>query len=126
MHCIVCATGMYLLQVSKIGFQMCDFSVPPRCKWYLRSYGILWSVECFLSMLWDNITVPSSRVKQPLKFGTSRLSHNIGKRPPFYAAESPKRVLISVLRYKNIILVIYHPDTIYTCTGMRGSVVIFW
>jgi len=69
-------------------------------------------------MLWDNITIPSSRVKQPLKYGINRLSHNGSKKLPFYAAESKKRVLISVLRYKSLIFVIYHPDTIYMCTGM--------
>jgi len=87
----------------------------------LHCYGSLCHVECFLS----NITVPSSRVKQPLENGTNRLSLNGGKKPTIPHSRSQNRVLISVLRYKSLILVIYHPDTIYTCTRMWGSVVIF-
>jgi hypothetical protein len=104
---------------------MRDFSFPPWCKWDLCSFGILWCVEWFLTMFWDNITVPASRVNQPLKNGTNRLSQNISKKLSFYAAENPKRVLISVLRYKYLILVTYHPDTIFLCAMMWGSVVIF-
>jgi hypothetical protein len=69
-------------------------------------------------MLWYNITVPTSRVKQPLKNGTNSLSQNGSKKLPFYTAENPKRVLISVQRHKSLILVIYPPDTIYMCTRM--------
>jgi hypothetical protein len=50
----------------------------------------------YLPIFWDNVSVPSSRVKSPTREdGTDTLSRNVGKQLPHDAIQYPRRPQIS-------------------------------
>jgi len=53
----------------------------------------------------DNPSVLTSRVQQSLEDGTDRLSRNVGRELPFYAAQKPKTAHI---RRRTLLLVYIH------------------
>jgi hypothetical protein len=77
-------------------------------------------------MLQDNLLVQSSRVKQSREDGNNRLFPYFGKKLPFYDAQNPKRVKISVLIYKFNFGYLSIKNTIFTWARMWGFVVILW
>ena len=61
---------------------MRDFRLPPRKRWELRSSGYYAaSSDNSSPTFWDNLSVPSSGVKNP-KGGTDSLSRNVCKKLP--------------------------------------------
>jgi hypothetical protein len=62
---------------------MCDFRLPPQCKWDLRSFGI-YTVQngSFLQTFWDNLSSPIFNLED----GTDSLFRNVGKKLQFYTA----------------------------------------
>jgi len=69
-------------------------------------------------MLQDHLLVQSSRVKQSVEDGKNRLFPNFGKKLPFYAAQNPKRVKISVLIHKFNFGYLSIENTIFTSARM--------